>query len=141
MASLSLGCGLMDALESHKDLYIAILCVQIGAFDCVIARKRPYGSKGRQGRDFHYQKETPRVAMLSMRRLGSFKYDIREIMTHYDVDEALASSIVANVIAKSSRQSIEEAKEYVRDSMTKGEMIEPVGDEICNLLDRYSKWR
>jgi len=79
--------------------------------------------------------------MLSMRRLGSFKYDIREIMTHYEVDEALASSIVANVIAKSSRQSIEEAKEYVRDSMTKGEMIEPVSDEICDLLDRYSKWR
>jgi len=82
-----------------------------------------------------------RIAMLNVRRLGVFKYDIRAVLRDTRVDEALASTIVANVIAKASRVSINEAKSYVREVETKGGLQKDASDYICQLLDKYTLWR
>lgn len=79
--------------------------------------------------------------MLNLHRVIPFRFDIREIMTHYKVDEAIASTVVASVIAKGSRMSILTAKEYVRDQETAGAIPKEVAGEIYELLDRYSKYR
>ncbi len=79
--------------------------------------------------------------MLNLHKVIPFRFDIREIMTHYKVEETQASSIVASVIAKASRISIQTAKEYVRDQETAGSIPKEVTGEICELLDRYSKYR
>lgn len=79
--------------------------------------------------------------MLNLSRLSSFKYDIREIMSHYEIDESAARSVVASVIAKSSRVSIESAIAFVREQEKTGQYPRESLDEICNLLDRFSRLR
>ncbi len=84
---------------------------------------------------------TPRVAMLNVHRLGSFKYDLRDALGSARIDEATASSILANVIAKASRISIRDAKDYVRELEQKATLEKGAADDICSVLDKYSKYR
>ncbi len=79
--------------------------------------------------------------MLNLHKLIPFRFDIREIMANYKVDEAIASSVIASVIAKASRISIKTAKEYVCEQEKAGRYPSQVTGEICDLLDRYSKYR
>ena len=79
--------------------------------------------------------------MLNRHRLSSFKYGIREIMSNYKIDETTASSIIANVIAKSSRISIDSAKSFVREQEKTGICPKEASDEVCYLLEKFSKYR
>jgi hypothetical protein len=79
--------------------------------------------------------------MLNLHRLGSFKYDLREILNAAPMDKTVIPSIVANIIAKASRVSVKETKEYVREIETLGTIDWVAADDVCTLLDRYSKWR
>jgi hypothetical protein len=85
--------------------------------------------------------EHDRTVMLNLGRITSFRYDIREIMRHYEIEESAASSVVASVIAKGSRISINSAVDYVREQEKAGIYPREASDEICNLLDRFSKLR
>lgn len=102
---------------------------------------RRSGSKRRNFEERTFKKDYTRVAMLNLSRLGGFKYDIREIFTDSDMDSAYASALLANIIAKASRVSISEAKDYVRAESVKGAYQKEVSDDICMLLDRYAKYR
>lgn len=84
---------------------------------------------------------TERTMMLNRHKLSSFKYGIKEIMSNYSVDETIASTLIANVITKSSRISIDSAKAFVRDQEKLGVCSREVSDEVCSLLERYSKYR
>ena len=86
-------------------------------------------------------RETQKTAMLDLRRSASFRYDLREIMTHYEVSESVAASAVASIIAKGSRVSIESARNFVLEQEKLGSYSREVSDEICNLLDRWSRYR
>jgi hypothetical protein len=79
--------------------------------------------------------------MLNLSRLSGFKYDVREIFSDCRLDENLRPSVLANVIAKASRISTLDAKQYVRQIETEGTFSKEVADDICDLLDRYSKFR
>ncbi len=79
--------------------------------------------------------------MLNVHRLGSFKYDVRDAMGSAKIDETTASSILANVIAKASRISIKDAKDYVRDLVQSNTLEKQAADDICFVLDKYSKYR
>lgn len=79
--------------------------------------------------------------MLNLSRIIVFRYDIREIMRHYKIEESAASSLMATVIAKGSRISIASAREYVIEQEKTGAYPREVTDEICDLLDRFSKLR
>ncbi|HUL39419.1 MAG TPA: hypothetical protein VLU38_03920 [Methanomassiliicoccales archaeon] len=57
------------------------------------------------------------------------------------MDQAYASALLANIIAKASRVSTSEAKAYVRLEQSKGNYEKQVSDDICGLLDRYSRYR
>ena len=84
---------------------------------------------------------SPRTAMLNLHRLGSFKYDLREILGASPLDKTLMPTIVANIIAKASRVSVRETKEYIREIEKQGVIDKIAADDTCTLLDRYSKWR
>jgi len=86
-------------------------------------------------------RERDRTVMLNLGRLTSFRYDIREIMARYEIETSAASSVMASVIAKGSRISIGSAMDYVREQEKAGTYPREVSDEICNLLDRFSKLR
>ena len=57
------------------------------------------------------------------------------------MDKTVIPTVVANIIAKSSRVSVKETKEYVREIESKGTIDKIAADDVCSLLDRYSKWR
>jgi hypothetical protein len=79
--------------------------------------------------------------MLNLHRVTTFRYDLREIMSHYEVNETVATSVIASVIVKGSRVSIASAKAYVRDQEKAGAYPNEVSEEICSLLDRWSRSR
>ena len=89
----------------------------------------------------HSPRESEKTIMLNLSRLSAFKYDIREIMSHYEIDGAVATSVVASVIAKSSRVSLDSAIAYVREQEKTGLYPTESLYEICDLLDKYSKLR
>ena len=86
-------------------------------------------------------RERDRTVMLNLGRLTSFRYDIKEIMRHYEIEPSAASSVMATVIAKGSRMSIDSAMEYVREQEKAGTYPSEVTDEICSLLDKFSRLR
>ncbi len=79
--------------------------------------------------------------MLNLHRLGPFKYDLREILNASPMDKSMIPTIVANIIAKASRVSVRETKEYIRSIEAEGVIDKIAADDTCTLLDRYSKWR
>ena len=85
--------------------------------------------------------QTPRTSMLNLHRLGPFKYDLREILNASPMDKTVIPTIVANIIAKASRVSVRETKEYIRSLEADGVIDKIAADDTCILLDRYSKWR
>ncbi len=84
---------------------------------------------------------TERTAMLDLHRHTTFTYDLKEILTHYKISETVTPSIIASVTAKGSRISIDAAVQFVRDQEKAGVLPKPAADEICGLLDRWSRLR
>jgi len=105
--------------------------------------RRSGGYRGRRTNEprIHSPRESEKTTMLNLSRLSAFKYDLREIMSHYEINEAAASSVVASVIAKSSRVSIDSAIAFVQEQEKTGLYPRESLHEICNLLDRFSKLR
>ena len=79
--------------------------------------------------------------MLNTHKLAPFKYDMNEILSSTQMDPAKASSFLASVIAKASRQSTREAKDFVKTYLEAEEITKDEHDRICRLLDKYSKYR
>ncbi|NYT12291.1 MAG: hypothetical protein GKC03_07075 [Methanomassiliicoccales archaeon] len=99
------------------------------------------GGPNKKARGPKVDNRQPKAPMLNMRRLGDFRYDIREVVARSQMDEAAGPSFIAQVIAKASRISIRDAKKYVRDFEQRGECTKNVSEDICGLLDRYTKYR
>jgi len=79
--------------------------------------------------------------MLSLNKMTVFRYGLREITSNYKIDEAIASSVIASVMAKASRISIDSAKRYIREQEKIGVCPKEVTDEIYDLLERFSIYR
>lgn len=104
-------------------------------------QRRGYKGKRRNEPRRYSPRETEKTTMLNLGRLNSVKYGLREIMSHYEVDEAIASTVIASVIAKGSRISIASARTYVREQEKAGLVSHAVSEEICVLLDQNAKLR
>jgi len=84
---------------------------------------------------------TKKQSMLNTHRIAPFKYDMNEIISASAMDDSTASSFLASVIAKASRQSTRDAKDYVREFIENGMLTKDESDRICRLMDKYSKYR
>ncbi|MDD4222898.1 MAG: hypothetical protein PHF83_07210 [Candidatus Methanomethylophilus sp.] len=84
---------------------------------------------------------TPRQAMLNAHRIMPFKYDMNEVLSQSSMDPTMASSFLASVIAKASRISIHEAKDYIKTFLEEGNLSRDEFDRINRLLDKYSRYR
>lgn len=87
------------------------------------------------------KESTKRQAMLNTHRINPFKYDMNEILSASSMDPSKASSFLATVIAKASRVSTKDAKEFVKTFLDSGDLTKDEYDRINKLLDRYSKFR
>lgn len=85
--------------------------------------------------------ESQKTSMLNLHRVGSFRYDLKEILSQYEVSETIMGSVIASIVVKGSRVSIESAKAYVRDQEKTGAYPSEASEEICSLLDRWSRYR
>ncbi len=79
--------------------------------------------------------------MLNMHKINSFKYDMNTVLSESSMDEDKASSFLATIIAKASRNSTREAKAHVKTFFEDGDLIKKEHDDIMRLLDRYSRYR
>lgn len=84
---------------------------------------------------------TKRQAMLNTHKLAPFKYDMNEILSVSQMDEAKASAFLASLIAKASRVSTRDAKDFARTFLDSGDLSKEEFDKIGRLLDKYSKYR
>jgi hypothetical protein len=105
---------------------------------------RPNRNKSRAGKPNNYRnRDAPstRVGMLNMRRLGEFKFDVRELFVENQMDPDLATTFLASIIAKASRLTVREAKDFVREQQDSAIITKSVADGLCYLLDRYTKYQ
>ena len=97
--------------------------------------RRGSGSGPRGGRT------SSRQPMLNTHRLAPFKYDMNEVLSQSSMDPTMASSFLATVIAKASRISTRDAKDYVQTFVEAGNLTKDESVSINRLLDRYSMYR
>ncbi len=99
-------------------------------------------NSGKKGASKPRTKEsTKRQAMLNTHKISPFKYDMNEVLAASGMDPSKASSFLATVIAKASRVSTKDAKEFVKTFLDSGDLKKEEYDKINRLLDRYSKFR
>jgi len=79
--------------------------------------------------------------MLNQRRLGEFRYDVRELFANNQMDPDLAATFLASIMAKGSRQSIRDTKDFVREQHAAGIITKEVMDGLIYYLDRYTKYQ
>ncbi|MCL2785781.1 MAG: hypothetical protein FWD81_00960 [Methanomassiliicoccaceae archaeon] len=100
------------------------------------------GSASAQKKAKARRKETSkRQSMLNTNRMAPFKYDMNEILSSTSMDASVASSFLASVVAKASRVSTRDAKDYAKTFVDSGELTKEEFDKISRLMDRYSKFR
>lgn len=82
-----------------------------------------------------------RQSMLNTQKLAPFKYDMNEVLSASAMDPAKASSFLASVIAKASRVSTRDAKDFAKTFLESGDLTKEEFDKITRLMDKYSKYR
>ena len=87
------------------------------------------------------KESTKRQSMLNTHKINPFKYDMNEVLTASSMDPSKASSFLASVIAKASRVSTRDAKDFVKTFLEAGDLTKEEFDKISKLLDKYSKYR
>ena len=100
-----------------------------------------YGDKGKKNKQQRTKESTRRQAMLNTHRINPFKYDMNQILETSAMDPAKASSFLASVIAKASRVSTRDAKDFVKTYLDSGDLTKDEVDKIGKLLDKYSRYR
>ncbi len=109
----------------------------------VVNTPQPSGQydKGKKNKPQRTKESTKRQAMLNTHRINPFKYDMNQILDESSMDPAKASSFLASVIAKASRVSTREAKDFVKTFLDSGDITKDEADKISKLLDKYSRYR
>ena len=94
------------------------------------------GHNQRRGRS-----NAPRTRMLSMNRVREFKFYTKEILQDSDTDENAIDTIIATIVSKASRISVDEATEFIKRQVKEGIMDDEVEEEVLNLLWKFSRYR
>jgi hypothetical protein len=100
-----------------------------------------FKEKKKNGKQPKTKESTRRQSMLNTHKINPFKYDMNEILTASAMDPSKASAFLASVIAKASRVSSRDAKDFIRTFVDSGDITKDESDKMCKLLDRYSKFR
>ncbi len=101
---------------------------------------RPRGANSNRSRP-KTKESTKRQSMLNTHRIAPFKYDMNEVLSSSAMDPAKASSFLASIIAKSSRVSTRDAKDFAKTFVDSGDLTKEEYDRIGKLMDKYSKYR
>ncbi len=84
----------------------------------------------------------PSNKMLDMSREAHFRYDAEQILNDDPIDEDHQQALLQQIVARGSRQGIENARDYVREKCDEEGLIEGgTRDDLMRLLGRYSTYR
>lgn len=81
------------------------------------------------------------VKMLDMRKLSYFRYDVKEIFNSTEIDQKVWSPMLASIVTKASRLSINDANIYIHELENEGVLGKETVNALSYLLDRYKRWR
>lgn len=84
---------------------------------------------------------TAQVRMLDLRRKNVFKYHMTRILEKSEMREDIRQTFMANILSKSSQQSIEHARDYITEMVTEEHLEQDVADRLFRLLDEHSTRR
>ncbi len=109
----------------------------------VVRKPQPSGQydKAKKNKPQRTKESTKRQAMLNTHRINPFKYDMNQILETSTMDPAKASSFLASVIAKASRVSTRDAKDFIKTFVDAGDITKDEADKFNKLLDKYSRYR
>jgi hypothetical protein len=79
--------------------------------------------------------------MLDLHRKDVFKYHMGRILDRSEIKEDARQTFMANVLSKSSQQSIEDGKIYIDSVVEQGHLEPEVADRLFRLLDEHSTRR
>lgn len=79
--------------------------------------------------------------MLDIRKKKEFKYHMNRILEKSDMREDVQQTFMANVLSKSSQQSIESARDYISEMVADGHLEQDVANRLFKLLDEHSMRR
>lgn len=82
-----------------------------------------------------------RRAMLNLGQEKLFRFSLRDVFARHEVDPKVADPLGSMIIAKGSRASIDEAKDFIDEKVKAGVIKGEVADDIFSLLDRFITWR
>ncbi|MDR3074592.1 MAG: hypothetical protein LBU30_00965 [Candidatus Methanoplasma sp.] len=104
-------------------------------------KESPNSQSKKRGGKSRVKESSKRQSMLNTHKLAPFKYDMNELLSASAMDPAKASSFLASVIAKASRVSTRDAKDFAKTFLDSGDLTKDELDRISRLMDKYSKYR
>ena len=107
----------------------------------MVSRGQRYNKGDRQAKGKMRSSEYQRVAMLDLHREVYFRYDVGEIFEEAGFSKDEARAYIANIVAKGSRISVKEAKDYTKSMQKNEKLTQDTCNKICLLLDKYKKYR
>jgi hypothetical protein len=79
--------------------------------------------------------------MLDLHRKDVFKYHMGRILDKSEMREDVRQTFMANILSKSSQQSIDHAKDYIVEVVGQTHLEQDVADRLFRLLDEHSTRR
>ena len=98
-------------------------------------RRRSYNQRPNRG-DTHR-----RESMLDMARMTQFMYYAEQIITETGKLDGTWNTIIASIVAKASRISINAAQDFIHEKVVAGLLPAEAEKPLMQLLERYSRMR
>ena len=89
----------------------------------------------------HNNNEKQLIKMLDIKKLIYFQYDVKEIFNSTEMDQKIWNPMLASIVTKASRLSINEANEYIHDLKKEELLDKETANALLRLLDKYKRWR
>lgn len=102
-----------------------------------MVRRKNYGRKNTSKNT----KPSKTAPMLNVKKENAFRYDLNEILKNSKTDERYIASFIATIISKASRQSVHDARDYVKEKCKEEIIDKDVEKEILRVLNMYIKYR
>lgn len=98
-------------------------------------------SNNRLKKTYRNTKTTKKFPMFNVKKETVFRYDMNEILKDSTTDGKYISSFIATTISKGSRQSIQDARDYINEKCEEEIIDRDVEKEILGLLNRSTRYR
>jgi len=107
-----------------------------------MGRRGKYSGKSKRGKKTQFHKGDNRfIVMLDISRVEYFQYDAKEVMQASNVEPKVWEPMLSSIIAKASRNSINEALDYIDQKVEEEVLPEKVAAELDRLLRKYRRNR